>query len=481
MKKNFNKRKLIIGILILLLFTLSGVIIFNGIGKVSLKGQNGKGELAKAMTYGELTSDDEKTQSDFVKFSAFYLRDLDGDGYAERVKGSCREIGQSDTLYMSLSVLAEGTFKNGKITFENNNMYFQTALVEDETIKGNYISDNTTSIDLKDVIVGTQKLIFGSVRSGIYNGNSNNKTLAIGTDTTKYSAINRVTITGTHVADDGTETEISKTVELPMDWHSKPIAEIPQTYAGEEKNIYQDYDTANIVDRENNTVNIDFKIVTQELANTLNLSKVHLEGIIPEFNGYAPIFVEITGANVTYDYDSENRTFVAERESKLNGIGHVTTQAYSGSYAGKRYNEFFIEVKYPLEAYENLGKDTINLNIPVKAYYEGYNNPNDEFDNPIRSNLAEEILTIIYEFGGGDTIGFDMRIGKFIPAPYHAWVVSKETPARIYQNRADGTDYTYSNDIYDVTWFISRGADGSISNIKVAEPPEKYTDEFVEL
>ena len=43
-------------------------------------------ELARAMTYGELTEEDEKTQSENVRFSVYFARDLNGDGYADRVK-----------------------------------------------------------------------------------------------------------------------------------------------------------------------------------------------------------------------------------------------------------------------------------------------------------------------------------------------------------------------------------------------------------
>ena len=36
--------------------------------------------------------DEEIEGTNNVQFSAFFLRDLDGDGYAEKLKGSCKEI-----------------------------------------------------------------------------------------------------------------------------------------------------------------------------------------------------------------------------------------------------------------------------------------------------------------------------------------------------------------------------------------------------
>ena len=44
-------------------------------------------ELARAMTYDQFEDGNENIEgTDNVKFSAFYLRDLDGDGYAEKIK-----------------------------------------------------------------------------------------------------------------------------------------------------------------------------------------------------------------------------------------------------------------------------------------------------------------------------------------------------------------------------------------------------------
>ena len=47
-------------------------------------------------------------------------------------------------------------------------------------------------------------------------------------------------------------------------------------------------------------------------------------------------------------------------------------------------NNYDIEVTYPLEAYQALGEDTVSIEIPVQTYYEGYNNPNAEFNNAYR-------------------------------------------------------------------------------------------------
>jgi len=471
-----NKRKLIISLmcLIIVISILSFFLVQKNTVITSLTADQ---ELLRAMEYGELTENDEKTESDYVRFSAFFLRDLDSDGYAEKVKGTCKKIGESDTLYMSLNVLTEGYFKDGKIEIQGNNIYFQTALVDDESINGNYISNNTTEINLKNINVGTQKLIFGEVRTGVYE-EKHNKTIAIGNDTTKYSGINKVILTGIHVADDGTETEISKEIEFPVDWYNTPTAEIPYKYAGDKLNRYQSYNSSNIIDEENETLTMSFTIATQETKNLQILSKSYISGDIPQLNGYDPISVEISGKRVSYTYDEETRRFSAQREATLDLDGRVLSQAYSGTYDTMRYNEYKVKVVYPLDAYLTMGIDTINITVPIKAYYEGFNNPNEQFDNPVKSNIAEDIINIIYEFGGGDVIGFDVTVGEYIPSPYNAWVISKDVAERIYNNEesyAGEEEY----DTYEVAWKVARGADGVISNIKLREQTDNYSDKFL--
>ena len=430
-------------------------------------------ELARAMTYGELTEEDEKTQSENVRFSVYFARDLNGDGYADRVKGTCKEVEGEDTLYMSLNVLGDGYLKDAKIEIEADNIYFKTALVDDDVISGNYISENTTAINLKQINAGTQKLIFGQVRTGDYRYASTKRD-AIGKDTNKYSGINKIKLTGTHVANDGTKTQIEKEIELPVDWYGTTKAEIPYTYGSNgEKNKYQNYNTESIIDEENQEVNLEFKIVAQESNNKLLLAKSTIEGTIPELNGYKPIKVEVEGENVEYTYDEETGNFTAYREATIGEDGVVTKEAYSSNWNTARYNEIKLKVTYPLEAYEQ-SNGTVILNIPVKATFEGYNNKNEEFDNPYVSNIAEDIITVTYERGGGDVITYDVQVGTWVPNPYNVYVVSKENAVKYYNQVQDDT-----KDTYEVRWYVSRGNSGEISNVELREQDSNYTDKFL--
>ena len=432
-------------------------------------------ELARAMTYGELTEKDEETQSQNVRFSVYFARDLNGDGYADKVKGTCKEVGEEDTLYMSLNVLGDGYLENGKIEIEEDNMYFKTALVDDDAIEGNYISENTTVINLKDVQAGTQKLIFGQVRTGDYRYSSTKRD-AIGNDTNKYSGINKIKLTGTHVANDGERTDIEKVIKLPVDWYGTTKAEIATTGVNGEKNKYQNYNSEGIIDEEKQEVNLEFKIVAQESNNQLLLSKSTIEGTIPELNGYKATKVEIIGENLQSTYNEETGVFTAYREANTTEDGVVNKEAYSSTNGTIRYHEIKLKVTYPIEAYEIANESnngTITIQIPVKATFEGYNNPNEEFTNPYISNIAEDVITVTYGKTEGSVINFGIQVGAYVGNGYNANVISKENALTYYNN-----DENKSNDTYEVRWSVARGNSGEIANIKLREQDANYTDKF---
>ena len=217
----------IVGSMILAVILIIMVILNNAFKQnSSLKTvKTNDAELLRAMEYSRVEEGQEKVQItneagesmdfDYVEFDAFFLRDLDGDGYAEGVRGTCREIGKQDTLYMELNVLTKGYLKDAKVTLNGDrNFYFETAIVKDNEVNKNYIDINTNEICFNKLSNGTQKLLTGTVKSGNYNS-IYTKADAIGTNINNLSKINSITLTGTHVEEleDGTliETPIEKT------------------------------------------------------------------------------------------------------------------------------------------------------------------------------------------------------------------------------------------------------------------------------
>ncbi len=457
-----NRMKTIVGTITIVLFAVVAIIA----GQV-VKEQNRinamSAENRRAMNYEQVQEGDEVVENTngAVNFDAFFLRDLNGDGYTESIRGTSKEIGKEDTLYMELNVQTEGYLKNAKIEINGENFYLQTALPKDDELKDNYIGNNIKTIEFNDLANGTQKLLTGVVRSGDYSYNSR-KAEAIGNNINNYSKVNSVTLTGTYVNGAGEEKEISKTVEFNIDWYGTTKANIYTT--NQTKNI------ENAIDEENGVVNLDFTVYTEETNNALILSKNQVEGEIPELNGYAPTSVEYTGSNGVFNYDAETRTFTITRESVVAEDGTVTSEISSSCSYG-------IKVTYPIDAYYELGTETVTLKVPVKTYYEGYNNPNEEFTNPYKSNIASATIVANYQKPSGTVARFEVTVGKYISNPSYRYIVSKQKPLNIY----NGISENETEDEYLVKWYATTGSSGT-GNIIMKETKDgetQKTDEFI--
>ena len=477
-KITLNKKTLVIGtIAIFAIACIVGVFTLNKNNDLA----NLSPELARSMTYDQVQPGDESINgtNGNVSFDAFFLRDLNGDGDAEGIRGTCNPIGGEDTLYMELNVSTGGYLRDGKITINSNNFYLQTNLPKDDQLADNYVGNNIKEIELNDINNGAQKLIMGIVRSGNYS-TASQKTAAIGNNINNYSKVNTITFTGTYVGSSG-EVQISKTVDLTVDWYATTRTEIP-TYINTVKNLNQEQDISTAIDETNNTFTIEFKAGIQEVNNELILSKAYIEGEIPELQGYAPTNVEILGTNVTYTYDEQTRKFTAQRDAVVDSTGRITSQAYDSAYTSGgnyyRYNKFTVRVTYPLDAYRAVGADTVEYRLPITAHYEGYNNPNSEFTNPYISNTAQAtFLTMIKEPSGSVAI-FDVKVGKYLrQTEDYEYIVSKQKPIRIYNGQSDTEE-----DRYEVRWYVTTGTNGNTSGIVMKETRNGYaqvSDQFV--
>ena len=484
MLKKFKEKITKKGLVIASGIAIALVAIIIAIAIVSSKGESTKkksftpdSELARAMTYDQFSDEDANVDgTDYVKFGAFFLRDINNDGYAEKIKGTCKQIGKEDTLYMELNVLTNGYLENGIITINSDNFYLQSAIPKDNEVKDNVISNNAKQISLNQINNGTQKLLTGIVRSGDYSYDSK-KFSAIGNDTTKMSKVNSITLTGTHVAADGTRTEINKTVEFDVDWYGTTKAEIPN-YIVKEKNLNQSKDNTNVVDEDNKQAVFEFDIGMQETNNQLTLSKAHLEGTIPQLNGYNPDKVEVVNSNVVLTYDESKRFFQAEKLTELKADGTVKKQCYDGTYDEARYNKFKLKVTYPLDAYNATGNDTVEMKIPVRGYYEGYNNPNTEFSNPYKSNTASGTIVLTYSRPTGTVAHFDVTVGKYMYDLSCKYIVSKRNPLKIYNEISTEEN----NDTYIVKWYGDIGKNIQSAGIIMKETKDgeaQVSDQFI--
>ncbi|MCI8277736.1 MAG: hypothetical protein HFJ46_07540, partial [Clostridia bacterium] len=288
LQKITNKKKFLIGIVLLILTVILVSILINVNRRNSFIDQ----ELARTMTYDIVQEGDENVEgTDFVKFDAFFLRDLNGDGYAEGVRGTCKQIGKQDILYMDIKVQGNGYLKDGKITINSNNMYFETAIPKDNEIKENAIGNNVKEILFNNLNTGTQRLLTGTVKSGSY-GYEHEKALALGNDINNYNKVNSITFSGIHVADDNTETKIEKTVDFNIDWYATVSAEIANHFGNDDFDyVNQEQKIGSMIDEENNEINLKFSVLMRENKGEAFLSKAQIEMDVPNLNGYDPIRV----------------------------------------------------------------------------------------------------------------------------------------------------------------------------------------------
>lgn len=464
MKKNniFKENLIKISISIIAIFVLC-FMFFKVFRNISLKDNvatavtkfNSDGTIA----YTELTDADTSTNCQYVKFSAYYLKDNNNDGYAEKYNGTCLSIGGTDTLYMDVNVLSNGKLKNGKITINGKNFYLKSSIVKDSIIANDYISENLKSIELNEIKSGTQKLIFSFVRSGVYS-QYGDISAAIGNNKNNYSVNdNSITFTGTHVDDEGNETEVSKTVYLKNDWYGRTQANFDYDYNK------QTHDLDVGVNKDENTFDVEFEIKTTESAKELILSNHHLEGVIPEINGLAPISVELEEGIGDFNYDENTRTFSIDKNAKVEENGNVVNQL-------PRSSIYKIKIKYPLDIYSETQKDTISVVIPTKCTYSGFNNEN--YDNPYVSGETETSISIIYTNPNGD-YGINLGVGQYL-RELRKNVISKEQPLKIY-NKNDLTNV--DNDTYSVRWgFNANKIEGHTFMLK--ESSEHDADELID-
>ena len=112
---NKNKVKKVVLILIIIILVILSLRVFFK-RNTSTTAIDYYDEIIRSMSYDEFGDTDSNVENtENVKFSSFFLRDLDGDGYAEKLKGTCKEICSSDVLYLELQVQTGGYLKNGKI------------------------------------------------------------------------------------------------------------------------------------------------------------------------------------------------------------------------------------------------------------------------------------------------------------------------------------------------------------------------------
>ncbi|MBP3502386.1 MAG: MucBP domain-containing protein [Clostridia bacterium] len=447
-------KKRIIQITAIILSVITILFIF-AFQKVNKKVLSLDPETARSMNYTQITDEDSKIENtDFVKFSAFFTRDLNQDGNAEKLLGTCKRVFDTDTLYMDINVLTNGYLKNGRIEINGENFNYEMNMVKDSVLKNNYVSDDVKLIELNQINAGTQKLIIGNVNSNIEN------------DINNYSKINSITLTGIHVSDEGIETPINKTVNITVDWYGETKTELYRKYQA--TTFYYNYDNL-----ESKTISFNFRL--DEMQEELLLKENVVKIVIPNLNGYEPTDVKCINGNITSEYDKSKKELIIKRSSTCNDEGIISSKLSSS-------NSYTINLTYPKESYETISS-YMTLTIPITGYYVGYNNQNKEFQNPYISNIETGDITLVFrETPKGEIYNFyvDFEGKVSVQQPAYAeeeterrYVMSKQDILNLYDNYDEENLETIKNKEYIVRWMATRGPEGVVPSMIMSETKEE--------
>ena len=415
-------------------------------------------QLAKQMNYDQVKEGEEKTSSDYVTFDAFFLKDLNGDGTPEKVRGTCKEVFTDDDLYLELNVKTKGYLKDAKIDIgqkSSRNYYFNTELAADSQIKQDYVADDTQTIEFNNLNNGTHLLLSGKVRTGSYKKGKDNYDMnhLYALTPENLSMKNNIVFTGTWVEEkeDGTtqEVPISKTVPFQVDWYGTNQCEWYPT-------TDQTNSAKTIVDKTKQQFNITCDLRIMDTKKELLVKDYTIEGTLPQINGYDPISIAVDNSKITVNYDATTRKFTMKQ-----------------SYETERINYYkmggTLNIVYPLAAYEGYQDPTKEtIQIPVKGYFNSYNNPNPEFKNPYTSNVVEKNIKVkiyreIVKARINITVGSQVwSRNNDVDSKY---IVSKQKPVRIY----NGLSQQESKDYYKVTWQFQPQGESSSSGVVMRE------------
>ena len=449
-----SKKKLIISVstITILLIALVTALLISSQKETKLSDVN-ELEAKRYLAYNEITDADAIISNcEYVQFNSFFIRDVDGDGYAEKYDGTCNQLSKRATLYFDINVLTDGKLEGGKISILGKNFNLSTALVKDSVIQNDYIGSNITEIGLNTIQYGTQKLFSGSISS------------SIGNNTKNYSVTdNKVILTGTWVSTDGTRSiPIRKEITLQTDWYGRTSTSAYQ-YITTTHNINTILGT--------DGVTLSFDVGYTETAQELIIQKQITEVTIPDFNEFAPLEVTVNSSNCNWEYDESTRKLTITREATVNEDGLVTKSV-------SRTNTYNIHVKYPLEAYDNLIDNVVRITVPTIGYYYGYNNSSEEYkdQNPYISS-ASRSWTHVWQELRGVVQRFDVYVGRYVYNPdtkSYRYLISKEMPLQIYNNLEQEEG---KSDEYIVEW---RGYAGQTPKNQSGMYMREYkTDEFL--
>lgn len=255
-------------------------------------------------------------------------------------------------LYVELKILGEGKFKDGQIKFEQKNHRLIGTLASDNVIDGIY--DNYYSpIKLKEITNGTTKVIRLVARPTVNNKDD------------FYRNDNKVILTGKYVSNDGSEIEVTKTINYSIETMYNNLTSSLEVRTNNDTYRYSDNDkpffSLEIINKAEQFSSREYLLEDTQKSNVFKIND------IPKFNGYQPEYIR---AYYTRKFDNNFykniETIVYDKVGNTLEINNLT------------YNreDWIINIvfEYPRES----GKEHKSEELEMRGIYDvsAYNNDN---------------------------------------------------------------------------------------------------------
>ena len=378
-----KSNKILNKIAVIILSVLALVGIGFSTSRVVKNFSNTKDINAKTGDYTAVQWGEERvTGTNFVTFDAYFLKNSQkyrGEYLPYTKKGEVDYNVASKDLWVELRVLGNGSLRNAKLLFTQDNVDEKFALLESDTIANDTVGTNKGQVNLKEIRNGTTVLFRVNVNANLNKFKSDE---------------NKVKLVGEHVANDGTVTPIEKEVKFTVE--SSVDNAVVNNYHN--INYYRDnykYTEVTLPTKDDQIViehpfRVNFgtyrsrTYYDRTYFSKLTLNEGIVESNLEPLNGIYPSKVEIDA------YGFQDTDYVIEYDSNT---GKMKIRFNNVSKIGS--NDFDLKIKtyYPKSAM-NYDNEHV-FRIKTKAYAIVNNNP--DFQNPIISDSVEAQSSVYYK------------------------------------------------------------------------------------
>ena len=440
-----KSNKILNKIAVIILSVLALVGIGFSTSRVVKNFSNTKDINAKTGDYTAVQWGEERvTGTNFVTFDAYFLKNSQkyrGAYLPYTKKGEVDYNVASKDLWVELRVLGNGSLRNAKLLFTQDNVDEKFALLESDTIANDTVGTNKGQVNLKEIRNGTTVLFRVNVNANLNKFKSDE---------------NKVKLVGEHVANDGTVTPIEKEVKFTVE--SSVDNAVVNNYHN--INYYRDnyrYTEVTLPTKDDQIViehpfRVNFGTYRSRTYDDrtyfskLTLNDGIIESNLEPLNGIYPSKVEIDA------YGFQDTDYVIEYDSNT---GKMKIRFNNVSKIGS--NDFDLKIKtyYPKSAM-NYDNEHV-FRIKTKAYAIVNNNP--DFQNPIISDSVEAQSSVYYKHT--PPVIPRPRTNRFYSSIYPP---KKDLPINMYEG--DNPDNTLED--WSVAWGFRIDNNGGNQDVTVS-------------